>query len=622
TTLLSHPQLSIRSTNTSDPLAIRGAARNTVIGRMRRNAVSSSSQASPSNIPVRMSTRTAKTVETWREVVKKRWNPELGLLDLSNLIEDPIIKKNNLLPPGHGGTAREAAVMFKIASQLKPEVQSLDLSKNNLIGSHLSLLGHYLPRLANLSLKDNSIRNYRELDSLSGKKEKLINLRELIMAGNPLREEEIQKGLGDKFKQEVTRRFASLSVLDGETITQIAFDVPQASSSSASAEKPSATTFPLEMGPSFIVGVDGGLLSGFLARFFSVLDNQRSALREVYDPAATFSYSCNTSIPDRARIQAFHHRLPNQKKLEWSPWLSGSRNLVRLANSIEKQEQRLFVGGEAIAKCVEGLPKTRHDISGPPEKFCVDCFPVVHAGMMGLLVTIHGEFIELPMEGVRSFDRTFILIPAPDGSNAKLNGWDVLIISDQWTVRGYSEPEAWKPGPMIVQPDPTSSRSMTQSQQQGQPPQPIQGSTLPPDQQAALTAIPEPQHSMVVQICARTGLNIKYAVECLTGNGWDVEKAVANFNEVKVGLVPNILISCILCLSHFLSRLDTHNYFILSDISLLFGAAIAAQSSLPLVSPHPMSECSSLSRLTSVYCRSPFCRPAWRLVKKSLAARP
>ncbi|KAF5367071.1 hypothetical protein D9758_003930 [Tetrapyrgos nigripes] len=527
-TLLSHPQLNSRSSNSSDPLNIRGAARNTLVGRMRRNAVSSVSQAGPSSIPVRISTRTGgKTIEFWKEMVRKRWNADLALLDLGNMIEDEIVKKNNLTPPGHGGSAREAAVIFKIASQLKPEVKSLNLSDNKLMGTHLSLLGHYLPRLANLSLKNNSVRTYRDLDALSGKKEKLLNLQELILEGNPLREEELQKGLGDKFKQEIIRRFASLSVLDGQAITQIAFDVPQASTSTGPAEKPSATTFPLEMGPSLIVGVDGALISTFLVRydirFFSVLDTQRSALREAYDAAATFSYSCNTSIPDRARIQAFHHRLPNQKKLEWSPWLTtpgaGSRNLVRLANSIEKQEQRLFIGGDAIVKCVEALPMTRHDISGPPEKF----------------LSVHGEFVELPMEGLRSFDRTFILIPAPEGSRAKLNGWDVLIISDQWTIRGYSEPEAWKPGPMVVQPELTAHRTRAgkvkidaTSTQQTQ-----SGLSLPPDQQTALMAIPEPQHSMVVQICGRTGLNIKYAVDCLTGNGWDIEKAVGNFNQVK-----------------------------------------------------------------------------------------
>ena len=43
------------------------------------------------------------------------------------------------------------------------------------------------------------------------------------------------------------------------------------------------------------------------------------------------------------------------------------------------------------------------------------------------------------------------------------------------------------------------------------------------------------QRPLVLQICARTGLNVKFSVDCLTGNGWDVDRAVANFIEVKVG---------------------------------------------------------------------------------------
>jgi nuclear RNA export factor len=40
------------------------------------------------------------------------------------MIEDELVKKYNLTPPGHGGSARDAAVIFKLASQLKPEVLS------------------------------------------------------------------------------------------------------------------------------------------------------------------------------------------------------------------------------------------------------------------------------------------------------------------------------------------------------------------------------------------------------------------------------------------------------------------------------------------------------------------
>ena len=40
------------------------------------------------------------------------------------MIDDEIVKKYNLTPPGSGmGSARDAAVIFKIASELKPEVR-------------------------------------------------------------------------------------------------------------------------------------------------------------------------------------------------------------------------------------------------------------------------------------------------------------------------------------------------------------------------------------------------------------------------------------------------------------------------------------------------------------------
>ena len=39
------------------------------------------------------------------------------------MIEDEVVKKHNLTPPGSGGTVRDAAVIFKLASQLTPEVR-------------------------------------------------------------------------------------------------------------------------------------------------------------------------------------------------------------------------------------------------------------------------------------------------------------------------------------------------------------------------------------------------------------------------------------------------------------------------------------------------------------------
>lgn len=119
-----------------------------------------------------------------------------------------------------------------------------------------------------------------------------------------------------------------------------------------------------------------------------------------------------------------------------------------------------------------------------------------------------------------------------------MKGWAVEILSDQLTVRGYSSGDAWTPGPMIVQP----------ILAEAQPP------TLP-SLKAALASIvsrdatgvadtdptltffqtqPDAQRAQVVRLCQQTGLNVNFAVDCLQQNGWDHERAVANFDQVKV----------------------------------------------------------------------------------------
>lgn len=134
--------------------------------------------------------------------------------------------------------------------------------------------------------------------------------------------------------------------------------------------------------------------------------------------------------------------------------------------------------------------------------------------------------------------------------SARQTGWDVVILSDQLTVRAYSNHEAWTPGPMRVQAgEPMASGSSLQ------PP-------ANPQIQAALSAMvsvlaliispaaprcriiianyilplsqPEPQKSLVMEVLTRTGLNLEYAVQCLESNAWDVGRAVANFEQVKV----------------------------------------------------------------------------------------
>lgn len=74
--------------------------------------------------------------------------------------------------------------------------------------------------------------------------------------------------------------------------------------------------------------------------------------------------------------------------------MGGSRNLVRIGTGAGTAVKSFHVGAEQAVKALADLPGTKHDIGGPPEKFCIDSFPVVHGQGMGLLLTVHGQFSE------------------------------------------------------------------------------------------------------------------------------------------------------------------------------------------------------------------------------------
>lgn len=39
----------------------------------------------------------------------------------------------------------------------------------------------------------------------------------------------------------------------------------------------------------------------------------------------------------------------------------------------------------------------------------------------------------------------------------------------------------------------------------------------------------------MLQVCQRTNLNVRFAVDCLENNAWDLDRAIVNFERVKVG---------------------------------------------------------------------------------------
>jgi nuclear RNA export factor len=87
--------------------------------------------------------------------------------------------------------------------------------------------------------------------------------------------------------------------------------------------------------------------------------------------------------------------MPNQRKLDWGLWLNnGSRNLNRMGGGVDKVVNSLHLGSEEAIRAMSTLPKTKHDVSGSPEKFCIDAWPVGQGENLKLFISLHGQFIE------------------------------------------------------------------------------------------------------------------------------------------------------------------------------------------------------------------------------------
>ncbi|KAF8588268.1 NTF2-like protein [Ramaria rubella] len=534
------------SGSSSAPISIRGASKQLALSssRLPRRSLDANRRGpiSPGTVSV-----SAHSVDVWREFVQKRWNPEAQFLNLEHIATDETLKKINRA--AGGPSAKEAAVVFKLASQLKPEVLSISLANNGLTNAQpLQTLSHYLPGLRNLSLANNKLKLWKDLDYLSARKGRFLHLKELVMNGNPMREDQIPTNRLDKYRaiSEVLRRFPTLELLDSEAIVKINFDAPGPSTIPAPSSGRGPASFPVHMAGALIAPGMEGFVAEFLTKFFTVYDSSRLSLTDVYGPSATFSFSANTSIPPRARIQGHHNSaaMPNQKKLEWTPYITnGSRNLSRVS-TLARAEHSLHTGPEEITKKLTSLPGTRHDISAQ-EKFVVDAWPVQgvlpapgDAGTV-LFITVHGQFEEQPSHGVRSFDRSFILAPAADDSRAKMTGWPVVILSDQLVIRAYSSHEAWTPGPIRMPPQESAPTSSEHTSIQTQPTLlniPPMASQPAVGNDPMLASLPEPQRMYVIELSARTGLNAEYSIQCLQGNGWDPQKALANFEQVRPNL--------------------------------------------------------------------------------------
>ncbi|KAK9458065.1 hypothetical protein V1511DRAFT_22326 [Dipodascopsis uninucleata] len=375
---------------------------------------------------------TQDTITVLKTFLFSRFNAANKLLDLQGMYTDPFLQQNGLFATPTT-TSKMFPALMKIAAmeQQLRDVESVNLAANQLQDvAAVTTLAQTYPNLKNLSLANNMISQWRNLDPW---RHKFRELRELILVGNPI-------ASSNNYRSEIIRRFPSLKMLDGQVIEGL--NMPDPFRSGGKAPNTFAANIkklPVATKQSFFETEEvQRIVMEFLGTFFNVYDSDRSQLMPVYDNLSLFSISVNTNAP---REQQPGHAVQN-----WSAYIPLSRNLTRIT-ATNGRVNRLAVGQSQIMELLRKIPASKHDLMSP-EKFAIDAWTrrdLRSEGDTGLFVIIHGEFEEAmvnPRPGMqpmkRSFDRSLLLLP--DMSNGR-----ILVVSDMLTVRPWAGTRAWIP---------------------------------------------------------------------------------------------------------------------------------------------------------------------------------
>jgi nuclear RNA export factor len=442
------------------------------------------------------------TITTLQTFLQSRFNPALNLLDLQNMRGDQLLVSKGLFATASTSSKMFPALM-KIASEKLPQVVSVNLAENNLQDiSGITTLSQTYPNLQNLSLANNSIGKARNLELW---RHKFRNLRELILSGNPITSEAT-------YKDDIMKLFPRLIVLDGVVIR----DESQLDT----------LKLPLPIKQTFFENPDVQSVAGnFVTNYFDLFDRDRSQLMGLYDDVSTFSLSVDSVSP-----RVFN---PAGGSQGWSPYIPISRNLTKTGHTAK--HNRLAIGPQSIAGTFHKLPSTKHDLS--PEKFAIEVWRtsgVRVAGDAAIVINIHGEFQDLQSNMKRSFDRVFILLNSPTGS--------IIVTSDMLTVRGYAGIDAWvesktvSNGVQVQAPQPPSTTGIQRS-----PTPAVIGNTnnpatpIPPE----LNGLSPDQIAGIQKLMAETRLNPHYARMCLEQANFDLNQALALFQQSRPQLPPD-----------------------------------------------------------------------------------
>lgn len=460
------------------------------------------------------SSSAADTKSKLTAILTKRYYQDTKLLNLSMLGNDPELMSMGIFNSTSTESKFFPALMkvwdmnFNTPAR-REAVESVSLADNQLASiSVVTTLAQTFPDLKNLDLSNNA---FKDAQAIIAWRWKFRNLEFLDLSGNPF-------SADPSFKDTMLKWYPKLRYLNN-TEVRTAEDV--------AAQK--KTPIPVQA-PYFLDESQIG--ENFIKAFFVGYDNNRNdLLNGFYDNSSTFSLNVNSTAP----------RAQQTETAGWDPYIKKSRNLLKI-NHLPARMSRAYQGVEKIRELWNSLPPTRHlDISTHPEEWLIECYPIPGlpdpsgqsgTGVGGLLIMVHGKFEELSTGKVesRSFDRTFILGPGGGAGG-------IRVVNDILCLRAYGGHEAWT---MDNQPVPQPA---PQGAQPVQPPQPV----APPA--PAGYGIPAPgkhdaqlqQEQLVMQMSAKTNMIMQYSEMALSGNGWNMEAALKNFEELKVCSLQSLI---------------------------------------------------------------------------------
>ncbi|OJJ47835.1 hypothetical protein ASPZODRAFT_131426 [Penicilliopsis zonata CBS 506.65] len=452
---------------------------------------------------------TADTKAKMTAILGKRYYQQTKLLDLSKLGSDP-----DLLSMGvFNSTSTESKffpALMKVwemtwdsAAKRREAVESVSLADNQLANiSVVTTLAQTFPDLKNLDLSNN---NFKDSQALLAWRWKFRSLEFLDLTGSPF-------SADPTFKDTMLKWYPRLRVLNN-------IEVRTAEELAALKKTP----IPVQ-GPYF--QDESQIAENFVKAFFVGYDNDRNdLLNGIYDAHSVFSLNVNPSAP----------RAHQTGTAGWDQYIKKSRNLLKISH-LPARMSRVFTGVQKIREVWDTLPKTQHpDVLAHPEQWLIECHPIPGlpdpsgqsgTGVGGLLIMIHGKFDEIHSNNqveTRSFDRTFIL--GPGGGVGGLR-----VLSDVLSLRAYGGNEAWTLETAAI-PPPAAAAPLAQQQ----PPAPEGYGHPAPGK----TDTQVQQEQLVLQMSAKTNMTLQYSEMALSSNGWNVESALKNFEELKAqGQLP------------------------------------------------------------------------------------